>query len=85
MQPYYVEPALKEFSPFTLTTRLIAYLAALENNNAQGVYQIASENVTNKQIAKAIGRLLSIRAETVSPEIAKEKFAAMSGFLAINN
>lgn len=82
---YYVEPGDQKVSAVHVDDAADAYLAALEINNAGGVYQIASENVTNKQIAEAIAHLVAVRAEAVAPEIAKEKFGAMSGFLIINN
>jgi nucleoside-diphosphate-sugar epimerase len=61
------------------------YVAALENESARGLYNVAAENVSNRQIAESIAKLVAVRAESISLEIAAEKFGVLAGFMTINN
>ncbi|MBC7798791.1 MAG: NAD-dependent epimerase/dehydratase family protein [Pyrinomonadaceae bacterium] len=82
---FYVEPGNQKVSAVHVDDAANAYLAVLENKNAGGVYQIAAETVTNKQIAESIGKLTNVRAEAISIDEAGEKFGALVSFLIINN
>lgn len=82
---FYVEPGNQKVSAVHVDDAANAYIAVLENKNAGGVYQIAAENVTNKQIAESIGKLTGVRAEAISIDQAGEKFGALISFLIINN
>ena len=62
-----------------------AYILALENHNAKGLYNITAESPSNKEIAEAVGKLVGVPAKGISLNEAKEKFGAMIGFLTINN
>lgn len=82
---YYVGDGEQKVSAVHVEDAADFYVLALENENARGVYHVATENVSNKQLAEAIARLVSVKAESVSPEIAQDKFGALIGFLIINN
>lgn len=62
-----------------------AYVAALENSDAKGLYNITAESPSNREIAESIGRLLNVPARGISLAEANQKFGAMTGFLSINN
>lgn len=62
-----------------------AYILALENEAAKGLYHVVAENISNKAIAESIAKNVGVAAESVSPEVAAEKFGAMVGFFTINN
>ena len=48
-----------------------AYVLALENHNAKGLYNITAESPSNKEIASAVGRLLNVPARSISLEQAQ--------------
>ncbi len=62
-----------------------AYVLALEDSNARGLYNITAESPSNREIAEAIGELLSVPARGISFDEARKKFGAMTGFLTVNN
>lgn len=61
------------------------YLLALETSTGKGLYNVAAESVSMKEMNEAVGRLLDIPAKSISAEKAKEKFGKMFDFLSINN
>ena len=61
------------------------YVLALETSTAKGLYNVAAENVSMKDLNEAIGALLDVKANSISAEKAREQFGAMFGFLSINN
>lgn len=82
---YYVNEGTEKTSAAHVDDVANAYALALENENAKGLYHVVAENVSNKAIAEAIGKNLSVAAEGISPAEASEKFGAMTGFFTINN
>ena len=61
------------------------YLLALETSTAKGLYNVAAESVSMKEINEAVARLLDIKAKSIRLEQAKEQFGKMFDFLSINN
>ena len=61
------------------------YASALETSTAKGLYNVAAENVSLKELNEAIARLLDIEAKSISLEQARKQFGAMFDFLSINN
>ena len=82
---YYVEGGAQKVSAVAVEDAAQLYVSALENRHAKGLYNVAAENVTNRQIAEAIAKLVSVKAERVSLSEASEKFGALAGFMTINN
>lgn len=82
---YYVGDGEQRVSTTHVEDAADLYVSALENERARGLYNVAAESVTNKQIAEAIARLVGVEARCISVEEAQEQFGALAGFLAINN
>jgi len=61
------------------------YVLALETSTAKGLYNVAAETVSLRELNEAIARLLDVKAKSVSTEEAQKQFGAMFGFLSINN
>ncbi len=61
------------------------YVLALEKASAGSLFNVATESVTNRQLAKAVAKLLNIETENLTLAESNEKFGAMTGFLSINN
>ena len=82
---YFVETGKEKTSAAHVDDVANAYVAALEHENASGLYNIVAENISNKAIAEAIAKNIGVPAESISPQIAAGKFGAMLGFFTINN
>lgn len=61
------------------------YLLALETSTAKGLYNVAAESVSMKEMNEAVARLLDVKAKSLSAEKAREQFGKMFDFLSINN
>ncbi len=61
------------------------YLLALETSTAKGLYNVAAESVSMKEMNEAVARLLDVKAKGISAEKAREQFGKMFDFLSINN
>ena len=61
------------------------YLSALETSTAKGLYNVAAESVSMKEMNEAVARLLDVKARSLSAERAREQFGKMFDFLSINN
>ena len=61
------------------------YLLALETSTAKGLYNVAAESVSMKEMNEAVARLLDVKARSLSAERAREQFGKMFDFLSINN
>jgi nucleoside-diphosphate-sugar epimerase len=81
----YVEPGAQTVSAVHVEDAADLYLSALETSTAKGLYNVAAESVTMKQLNEAAGRLLNVKAKSISAAKAKEQFGKMFDFLSINN
>lgn len=61
------------------------YVLALETSTAKGLYNVAAESISLKELNEGVARLLNIKAKSISAEKAKEQFGKMFDFLSINN
>jgi len=61
------------------------YVLALVTSTAKGLYNVAAETVSLRELNEAIARLLNVKAKSISTEEAQKQFGAMFGFLSINN
>ena len=61
------------------------YVLALESGTAKGLYNVAAEDVSLKNLNESIAQLLNMPAKSVSADDAQKQFGAMFGFLSINN
>lgn len=61
------------------------YVLALETSTAKGLYNVAAENVSLKELNEAIANLLNVKAQSIPLEKARNQFGAMTGFFSINN
>lgn len=81
----YIESGAEKVSAVHVEDVADLYVLALEISTAKGLYNVASENVSLRQLNEAIGRLLEIEAKSISKEEAPKQFGAMFDFLSINN
>lgn len=82
---YYVGDGSQRTSAAHVEDVANAYLLALEDSNARGLYNITAESPSNREIAEAVGKLLNVPAKSLPLAEATAKFGAMIGFLTINN
>jgi nucleoside-diphosphate-sugar epimerase len=82
---FYVEAGGQKVSAVAVEDAARLYVAALENERARGLYNVAAESVTNREIAESIAKLIGVKAVSVSHAAANEKFGALTGFMTINN
>jgi nucleoside-diphosphate-sugar epimerase len=61
------------------------YLSALETSTAKGLYNVAAESVSMKELNEAAGRLLNVKTKSIPAEKGREQFGKMFDFLSINN
>lgn len=61
------------------------FVAALEKSTAKGVYNVAAESVSMKELNEAIARLLDVQTKSISEEKGREQFGKMSDFFSMNN
>jgi nucleoside-diphosphate-sugar epimerase len=81
----YVETGAQKVSAVAVEDAARLYVAALENEQSRGLYNVAAESVTNREIAESIAKLTGVKAESVSLADANERFGALTGFMTINN
>jgi nucleoside-diphosphate-sugar epimerase len=81
----YIEPGAKKVSAVHVEDAADLYILALETGTAKGLYNVAAENVSFRDLSEAIARLLNIKAQGISTEEAKAQFGALFGFLSISN
>lgn len=81
----YVESGDRRVSAVHVEDAADLYLLALETSTAKGLYNVAAESVSMKEMNEAIARLLDIKAKSISAEKAREQFGKMFEFLSINN
>jgi nucleoside-diphosphate-sugar epimerase len=81
----YIESGEKRVSAVHVDDAAELYLLALETSTAKGLYNVAAESVSQKELSESIARLLDIKAKSVSKEKAREQFGVMFDFLSINN
>jgi nucleoside-diphosphate-sugar epimerase len=82
---FYVEAGGQKVSAVSVEDAARLYVAALEDEHARGLYNVAAESVTNREIAESIATLIGVEAASVSLLEANEKFGAITGFMTINN
>lgn len=61
------------------------YVAALETSTVKGVFNVATESVTLKDLNEAIARLLNVETRSITEEKGREQFGKMFEFLSRNN
>lgn len=61
------------------------FIAALEKSTAKGVYNVAAESVSMKELNEAVARLLDVETKSISEEKGREQFGKMSDFFSMNN
>lgn len=81
----YVESGTHRVSAVHVEDAADLYVLALETSTAKGLYNVAAESVSMKQLTEAAGRLLGVAAKSISTEKAREQFGKMFDFLSINN
>lgn len=81
----YIESGEQRVSAVHVEDVADLYVLALETSTAKGLYNVATEDVSMKDLNKAIARLLNVKARSISAEEAKVKFGKMFDFLSINN
>lgn len=81
----YVESGAEKVSAVHVEDVADLYVSALEASAAKGLYNVAAETVSLKELNEAIARLLEIEAKSISKEEARKQFGAMFDFLSINN
>lgn len=81
----YVEPGSQTISAVHVEDAADLYVTALENSTAKGLYNVAAESVSLKEMSEAAARLLDVPAKRISKEKAREQFGKMFDFLSINN
>ncbi|HEX9959385.1 MAG TPA: SDR family oxidoreductase, partial [Pyrinomonadaceae bacterium] len=81
----YVETGEQKVSAVHVEDAADLYALALEKSTAKGLYNVASESVSLKDLNESIARLLNVKAQSVSKEKAREAFGKMYDFLSIDN
>lgn len=81
----YIEAGDKQVSAVHVEDVADLYLLALETSTAKGLYNVAAESVSMKELNEAAARLLNVKTKSISTEEAKEQFGKMFDFLSINN
>lgn len=81
----YVESGEHKVSAVHVEDAADLYVSALETSTAKGLYNVAAESVSMKEINESVARLLDVKAKSVSAEKAREQFGKMFDFLSINN
>ena len=81
----YVESGEQKVSAVHVEDAADLYVLALETGTAKGLYNVAAESVSLKELNEAVARLLNVKAKSISAEKAREQFGKMFDFLSINN
>jgi nucleoside-diphosphate-sugar epimerase len=81
----YIETGEQKVSAVHVEDAADLYALALEKSTAKGLYNVAAESVSLKDLNESIARLLNLKAQSISKEKAKEAFGKMFDFLSIDN
>ena len=81
----YVESGEQKVSAVHIEDAAELYVLALETSTAKGLYNVAAESVSMREMNEAVGRLLDVKAQSISAEKARQQFGKMFDFLSINN
>jgi nucleoside-diphosphate-sugar epimerase len=81
----YAGSGAKKVSAVHVEDAAEAYLLALETSTAKGLYNIAAESVSHRELSESIARLLDVKAQSVPAEKARAQFGALYDFLSIGN
>jgi nucleoside-diphosphate-sugar epimerase len=81
----YVESGEHKVSAVHVEDAADLYVLALKTGTAKGLYNVAAESVSMKEINESVARLLDVKAKSISAESAREQFGKMFEFLSINN
>lgn len=81
----YVETGAHKVSAVHVEDAADLYFSALETSTAKGLYNVAAESVSMKEMTEAVARLLNVKAKSISADEARRQFGKMFDFLSINN
>ncbi|HQU85264.1 MAG TPA: SDR family oxidoreductase [Pyrinomonadaceae bacterium] len=81
----YVESGEQKVSAVHVDDAADLYFLALDTSTAKGLYNVAAESVSMKEMNEAVARLLDMKAKSIREEKAREQFGKMFDFLSINN
>jgi nucleoside-diphosphate-sugar epimerase len=81
----YVESGAQMVSAVHVEDAADLYLLALETSTAKGLYNVAAESVSMKEMNESVARLLNVKTKSISVDKAREQFGKMFDFLSINN
>ena len=81
----YVESGEHKVSAVHIEDAADLYVLALETGTAKGLYNVAAESVSMREMNESVARLLDIKAKSISAEKARQQFGKMFDFLSINN
>lgn len=81
----YVDSGEQRVSAVHVEDAADLYALALETSTAKGIYNVAAESVSMKEMNESVARLLDIKTKSIREERAREQFGKMYEFLSINN
>ncbi len=81
----YVESGEQQVSAVHVEDAADLYLSVLETSTAKGLYNVAAESVSMKEMSEAVARLLDVKTKSLEAEKAREQFGKMFEFLSLNN
>jgi nucleoside-diphosphate-sugar epimerase len=81
----YIAPGGKRVSAVHVEDAADLYVLALETSTAKGLYNVAAENVSFRDLSESVARLLGVKAKSISTDEAKEQFGPLFGFFSISN
>lgn len=81
----YIESGEQKVSAVHVEDAADLYVSALEISTAKGLYNVSAETISMKELNEAVGRLLNVKAKSISSEKARQQFGKMFEFLSINN
>ncbi len=81
----YIESGEQKVSVVHIDDVADLYFLALDTTTAKGIYNVAAESVSLKELNEAVARLLDVKTRSISAEKGREQFGKMFEFLSINN
>ncbi|HEY0458790.1 MAG TPA: SDR family oxidoreductase [Pyrinomonadaceae bacterium] len=81
----YIESGGKRVSAVHVEDAADLYVRALETSTAKGLYNVAAENVSFRDLSESVARLVGVKAKSITGEEAKTQFGALFDFLSISN
>lgn len=81
----YYESGEKRISAVHVDDVADAYFLALDIGTAKGLYNVAAESISLKELNEAVAKLLNVKAKSISADDARKQFGKMFDFLSINN